>query len=225
MAYDQDKKPPTFLKPVGVIHASDEKYINEVVDSYRRRDLQRNPPPPPALLTEVRRVFHHLRQQADDAIESSPPAAASQVSTLSPSKLAIPTRLVVDSLLKLKRHQRLRPTTLHTYQKRWRHFARAFELMPEELDPILDYLDQFDGETGRTKRDRQDLLSMLYQHAVDSFGMSKNPLKGLGRPQVTKKPIKTLSLKQVALVDSTPGLSLTRLRGSCWPGTAGDRSK
>jgi len=223
MAYARDKKPPTSLKPIGAIPASDEQYINEIVDSYRLHDLRQNPPPAP--LTKAKRVFDRLRQKVDAAIEPSPPVAASQVSTLSPSRLAIPTHLVVDSLLKLKRHQRLRPTTLHTYQKRWRHFARAFELMPEELDPILDYLGQFDGETGRTKRDRQDLLSMLYQHAVDSFGMSKNPLEALPRPKVEKKPIKTLTLEQVALVDSTPRLLLTRLPGSCWPGTAGDRSK
>ena len=130
----RDKKPTTSLKPICVIHASDEQYINEVVDSYRSHDLRRNPPP--TLLTEARRAFDYLRQQADDAIKPSPSAAASQVSRQedsSPSKLAIPTRLVVDSLLKLKRHKRLRPTTLHTYEKRWRHFARAFELMPEEL--------------------------------------------------------------------------------------------
>ena len=122
-----------------------------------------------------------------------------------PAKLsqAVRTQLVVDSLLKLKRHKRLKQSSLCTYEKRWRHFVRVFELMPEELDPILDYLAQFDGETGRYKRDRQDLLSMLYQHAVTRFGMASNPLKGVDRPQVTKKPIKTLSLEQVVLVDST----------------------
>jgi len=105
----RDKKPTTSLKPIGVIHASDEQYINEVVDSYRLHDIRRNPPP--TLLTEVRRVFDYLRQQADDAIEPLPSAAASQVSMQedsSPSKLAIPTHLVVDSLLKLKRHKRRR---------------------------------------------------------------------------------------------------------------------
>ena len=140
------------------------------------------------------------------AITGSPQAEINSAVSTQEAKLsqAVPTHLVVDSLLKLKSHKRLKQSSLCTYEKRWRHFARVFELMPEELDPILDYLAQFDGETGRYKRDRQDLLNMLYRHAVNRFGMAKNPLKGVDRPRVTKKPIKTLSLEQVVLVDSTP---------------------
>jgi integrase len=63
MAHIRDKKPPTPLKPIGFIHASDEQYVNEVVDSYRLHDLRRNPPPPP--LTKARHVIDSLWQQAN----------------------------------------------------------------------------------------------------------------------------------------------------------------
>lgn len=132
----------------------------------------REPQPPGRYVTEV-------------TITGSPQAEINSAVSTQEAKLsqAVPTHLVVDSLLKLKSHKRLKQSSLCTYEKRWRHFARVFELMPEELDPILDYLAQFDGETGRYKRDRQDLLNMLYQHAVDRFGMAKNPLKGVDRPK------------------------------------------
>ena len=169
----------------------------------------REPQPPglpctPCYVTKV--TITGLPQAEISSPVSTQEVAGKFLASKRPAKLsqAVRTHLVVDSLLKLKRHKRLKQSSLCTYEKRWRHFARVFELMPEELDPILDYLAQFDGETGRYKRDRQDLLNMLYQHAVDRFGMAKNPLKGVDRPRVTKKPIKTLSLEQVVLVDSTP---------------------
>lgn len=81
MAHIRDKKPPTPLKPIGVIHASDEQYINEVVDSYRLHDLRRNPPPPP--LTKARHVIDSLWQQANSQyLDGKAPLTQSEVPTV-----------------------------------------------------------------------------------------------------------------------------------------------
>ncbi len=78
-------------------------------------------------------------------------------------------------------------------------------------EPLIEYLAQFDGETGRHKLNQQDCLNMLYSHAVQRFNLPKNPLKDLERPLVSKKPIKTLSLEQVRLLNKTPQTLLERI--------------
>ena len=139
-----------------------------------------------------------------------------------PTQICLETSVVVEHLLKLKKHQNLkRESTLTTYEKRYAPFVRAFPLLPTELDPLLEYLSQFKGETGRYKQTQQDLLNMLYQHAVRHFGLPKNPLEGVPRPVVHKKPIRTLTLKEVALLDTTPETTTERaaweiLQGHGW---------
>ncbi len=68
----------------------------------------------------------------------------------------------------------------------------------------MDYLSRFDGESGRHRRNHQDLLNMLYLHASRRFGLLKNPVAELERPIVTHKPVKTLNLEQVWALDQTP---------------------
>jgi len=129
-----------------------------------------------------------------------------------PAQICLKTSVVVESLLKLKEHQKLKDSTLLTYRKRYAQFGGEFLVLPEELDPLLEYLSQFDGEekTGRHKLNQQILLNMLYQHAVHHFGLPKNPLEGVSLPEVRKKPIHTLTLEEVALLDRTPETTTER---------------
>jgi len=113
------------------------------------------------------------------------------------------TRDVITSLLKQKKNKRVKNSTLQTYEKHLYRFEREFPWMPEELSLILDYLAGFTGVTGRYKRNQQDLLNMLYRHATRFLGMPKNPMAGLERPQVAKRPIKTISLDTAWLLNNT----------------------
>lgn len=106
---------------------------------------------------------------------------------------------------------RAKDCSIDTYREHLRSFEREFPGMPEELAPIMGYLEQFGGETGRTKRNRQDTLNMLYKHAVQFFAMVKNPMLGLERPLVTKKRIRTLSLDQVPSMIRAPETPVERI--------------
>ncbi len=116
----------------------------------------------------------------------------------------IRTQDVVDNLMEHKKHKRVKEGTIGTYRKHLRRFEREFPWLPTELPVVMKYLDQFDGSTGRAKRNQQDIINMLYRNAVRFFGLATNPMDGLERPIVTKKPIKTLSLDQVPGMLETP---------------------
>ena len=130
--------------------------------------------------------------------QSGKPSANSQSSLQAPvseiSFSTIPTSEVVDSLLDLKRNKGLKPGSLKTYEKRLRQFQRQFPRLPAKSPPIIEYLSRFNGPTRRYRRNIQDLLGMLYDHAVKRFGLDCNPVRELERPLVSHKPIRTLSL-------------------------------
>ncbi len=123
----------------------------------------------------------------------------------------IRTQDVIDDFMKHKKHKRLKQTSLYTYEKHLAQFERTFPWLPGELPPIMEYLDQFDGETGRAKRNQQDIVNMLYKHAVRHFGLASNPMNGLERPLVTKKPIKTITKDQACAMDKTPETPVERI--------------
>ncbi len=115
---------------------------------------------------------------------------------------SVPTKDVVESLLRHKKYKGVKEGTLETYRKRLYRFVRQFPTLPLEIDIIMGYLDQFDGETGRYKRNQHDLLNLLYKHALQFFGISDNPFDNLERPTITHKPIKTLSVEEAYKVDT-----------------------
>lgn len=116
----------------------------------------------------------------------------------------IPTQDVVKSLIRLKRNKNVKESSVTTYEKRFKQFAAQFPLLPEKEEQILEYLAQFTGETGRHRRNHQDLLNMLYNHAVSRFNLPENPVAKLERPQVTKKTIRVLSMNLVQLLFRMP---------------------
>jgi integrase len=156
----------------------------------------------------------HREKSADNHASLSSPSPKIHLST-------IPTAAVITSLLKLKKNKRVKEGTLDTYKKRLGQFGQKFDFLPLDADTLMDYLSQFDGETGRHRQNHQDLLNMLYTHAVRRCGLPKNPVAELERPLITHKPIKTLSLEQVRLLVPTPQtpeerLALDLLLGHGW---------
>ncbi len=170
----------------------------------------------PAVRTRPRdRIFNDTKIAIPDESYPSPSLAepdkganlescskTGQSPDVSPSR--IPTRDVILSLLKQKRNKRLKESSIESYEKRLNQFAQPFPFLPEEVDLILEYLSRFDGESGRHRRNHQDLLNMLYNHAVRYFSLPKNPMEKLERPQITPRPIKTLSWNQVRLFIQMP---------------------
>jgi integrase len=117
---------------------------------------------------------------------------------------------VVNSLLKVKKNKRVKESTINTYKKRLMLFAQRFSFLPENHEAIMDYLSSFNGESGRHRLNHQDLLNMLYEHAVRHFGLLKNPVAELERPLITHKPVKTISLEQLQRLDQAPKTFLER---------------
>ena len=93
-----------------------------------------------------------------------------------PPAVGRPTiREVVEGFLALRRHQRVKPGTLATEGKRLARFERAMAMagldhLPADLVPIMDYLGRFNGESGRHRRNQQDIVAMLYRYAHRQFG-------------------------------------------------------
>ena len=117
---------------------------------------------------------------------------------------SIRTEDVIKSLLRHMEYKRPRADseTTKTYSKHLYRFAKKYPILPLETITIMDYLDQFNGGTGRYKRNQYDLLKMLYRHASRFFGIIENPFDTLERPTSTHKPIKTLSLEEACKVDA-----------------------
>ena len=110
------------------------------------------------------------------------------------SKSPVSTREVIYSLLASKRHKRVKPSTLQTYEKRLAQFEKHFPRLPLEPQPIMEYLGQLAGATGRHRRNHQDIIKMLYEHAAKCFGLRKNPMLLPERTMISTRPIRTLSL-------------------------------
>jgi integrase len=122
---------------------------------------------------------------------------------------------------RVKKNKRVKVSTLTTYKKRLRLFQQRFPYLPENPEAVIDYLSRFDGESGRHRLNHQSLVNMLYGHAVQRFGLLKNPVAELEKPIVTRKPVKTLSLELIQALNRTPTNILERtaldlLKGHGW---------
>ncbi len=149
-------------------------------------------------IEEIRNALRQVIREKDEAGISPiiiPPLSQ-------PLTSSIPTKDVIESLMRHKRYKRVKKETIHTYQKHYDRFARRFPSLPLETGDILEYLDQCEGDTGRYKRNQHDLLRVLYKHAYRFFEIPRNPMESLERPRITQKPIRTLSVKEACKVDA-----------------------
>ena len=107
------------------------------------------------------------------------------------------TKLVIDSYDRELVHAGRKPSTLKTYRKLWTRFERAFEFLPPDRDLILDYLQNFDGPSGRYRLANQDTIHALYKHALALGWLSSDPMAGMKRPKVQEQEPNPLTLEQV----------------------------
>ncbi len=138
--------------------------------------------------------------QAGEAI--SPPSQPEPTSQIRLSTIS--TAKAIESFKRMKNNKCLKKNSVETYGKLLEYFARQYPRLPLDSEPLMAYLDQFDGETHRHKLNNHSALSMLYAHAVDYFGLDKNPMLKIERPLINHKPIKTLNLDKVRLLLQTP---------------------
>ncbi len=115
------------------------------------------------------------------------------------------TQEVIEDLRRHFRHLGLKPSTVATYEKRWRQFEKAFPLLPTSTNPLLEYLAQFDGPTARHRRNHHEAVKRLLDHACKVMSViQSNPLDRVPRPRIHHRPITTLSIQDVASVNALP---------------------
>ena len=118
--------------------------------------------------TNEYQLVPQLEYQRDQQLQ--PELVSSDITRNKTSNKQLRTRDVIDSLLSFKKYRRLKPSTMDTYTKRFNQFERKFPCLPDSAESILNYLSQFDGETGRHRCNQHEVLNMLYKHAVQHFG-------------------------------------------------------
>ena len=116
--------------------------------------------------------------------------------------IMVKTSLVIDSCLKELRHTNSKESTKKTYGKSWARFEAQFDYLPTERDVILDYLERYDGETARYRRNNQDYIHLLYKHALGREWITSDPMQGLKRPRALEQQPNPLSLEQVKILMS-----------------------
>ena len=79
-------------------------------------------------IEEIRNALRQVIREKDEAVISPiviPPLAK-------PSTNSIPTKDVIESLMRYKRYKRVKKGTIQTYQKHYDRFARRFPSLPLE---------------------------------------------------------------------------------------------
>ncbi|MBA7611776.1 Tyrosine recombinase XerC [subsurface metagenome] len=158
------------------VRAADERYIEEVAESYRLRDLRQNPP----LTAELRRVFDYLRQQAD---QSQP------ISETSPSPLG--TKELVGKFLAAKRGS-ISEASLASYGYALFPFAKRCPILPLKPEPIEAYLARY--ESKQTAHDIHAKLGLFYRFLHERFGLP-NVIELIARPRVKRQRKSGLTLE------------------------------
>ena len=109
----------------------------------------------------------------------------------------VKTSLVIDSCLNEHHHANSKKSTIKTYRKGWARFEAVFDTLPIERDKIIDYLERYNGETARYRRNNQDQVHLLYNNALGREWIKSDPMKGLKRPRALEQQPNPLSLEQV----------------------------
>ena len=162
------------------------------------------------LFEHVKLTLEDEKYRTEDSFEFGIPSQDLNIPKVLPAATppivttGVRTGDVVASLIKQKKNKHIKQSSIGTYEKKPEPFAKPFPILPENVEPVIDYLDRFAGETGRHRRNNQDAIKMIYTHAVKSFGLRHNPMDKLERTMVTHKPIRTLSFKQGQILIKVP---------------------
>ncbi|MBA7566439.1 Tyrosine recombinase XerC [subsurface metagenome] len=157
-------------------HSTDSRYIEEVAESYRLRDLRQSPP----LTAELRRVFDYLRQQAD---QSQP------VNETSPSPLG--TKELANKFLAAKRGS-ISEASLASYGYALYPFAKHCPILPLKPEPIEAYLARY--ESKQTAHDIHAKLGLFYRFLHERYGLP-NVIELIARPRVKRQRKSGLTLE------------------------------
>jgi integrase len=158
-----------------------------------------------ALAAAWREQIRHLRLEIVDLEQQHAVSAPSVVAVEdAPAQVSPRTEEVVAYVKNVFENKGTKGR--EKYFVKWRKFARDFPELLQDPQVILEYLSQFQGETGRHRKNWQVQLKLLYSSAASNpvFGLSTNPLDGLPSPIVRKKPIKTLSWEELRALDAVP---------------------
>ncbi|GAI75986.1 unnamed protein product, partial [marine sediment metagenome] len=126
-------------------HSNDSRYIEEVAESYRLRDLSQKPP----LAAELRRVFDYLRQQADGQLTDHAQPVSSPFGT----------KELVDKFLAAKRGS-ISVASLTSYGYTLYPFAKRYPSLPQKPESIEAYLARFENK--QTAHDIHAKLGLFY---------------------------------------------------------------
>ena len=167
------------------------------------------------MTNETKKTPPHLSNQGDNDPNFSPYPHDNPVAAVNPfddglaglypvpqvtqgtENRRVETSLVIDSHLSELRHANSKKSTIKTYRKGWARFEAQFDYLPTERDVILGYLAQYNGKSGRYRRNNQDYIHMLYIHALGRKWITSDPMQGLKRPRVLEQEPNPLSLEQV----------------------------
>jgi integrase len=167
---------------------------------------------------ETKKIPPHLSNQVDNGPNFSPYPHGNSVAPVNPfddglaglypvpqvtqrtESRRVETSSVIDSCLKELRHTNSKESTKKTYGKSWARFEAQFDYLPTERDVILQYLERYDGKTGRYRRNNQDHIHLLYKHALLREWITSDPMQGLKRPRVLEQEPNPLSLEQVKIL-------------------------
>jgi hypothetical protein len=154
--------------------------------------------------SEVKQIIEEERaRDLAKALEILHANGLERVPPKQPAEVVLRTAVVIDSLLKWNSLNKRKASTVKTDDKRYGRIIRELPVLPTSRDEILEFLSQFDGETGRYRLDYYDRLSRIYRHAVDCFGLPANPMKLINRPKLSHKPLRPLSWADVAVLLKT----------------------
>lgn len=182
MATSKQKPQPNSPEKVNLdICSTDERYIEEVAESYRLRDLRQNPP----LSAELRRVFDYLRQQADGHDQSQP-------DSFSP----VFTKELVDKFLAATKES-ISEASLASYGYTLYPFAKHNPILPLKPEPIEAYLARYENK--QTARDVHAKLGLFYRFLHGRHGLP-NVIEQIARPRVKRQRKSGLTLEEAKAI-------------------------
>lgn len=107
------------------------------------------------------------------------------------------TRVAIDSFLLDRKARNLSPRTVEWYQQRLDPFAQRYPELPQEPEPIREFLRELDGRSDATKHAYYRGLRALYNFVDEEYGFPVHRLPVLGRRNREGNPIRRVAAPKV----------------------------